>query len=221
MKISASDEITKKIFDKSPDVVSKSYQGAKQAGSDILYVEGKTLKGICIILGNGTEFTTKNVMKAVKQIAFHKTGSIKYSGQNVDMEELKKSGSVTVANEHVTEEVMQFFDKYCKKFGVKYNAVLDERDPENPSYMLFFNGKNDKIILKALQEAYLDYEKSQVKREQGKEPQKEKGKKKNKRQTQEKESVRAKLAFFRNRVADRDKEQENVERHHNRSERQR
>ena len=46
-------------------------------------------------------------------------------------------------------------------------------------------------------------------------------KSKSRNRNSEKESVRAKLAFFRNRVANRDKEQGDVERRHQRSERQR
>ena len=219
--------MTKKIFDKAPDVISKTYQGAKQVGADALYVGGKvfekSIKGICLILEKGTEFTTDNVMKAVKQVAFNKTADIEYSSHNIDMVQLKKSGSVSTMDENITADVMQYFDKYCKQFDVKYNAMLNERDPKNPSYMIFFNGKDDKIILKVLQEAYLDYGQAQEQKKNGRDEKSNTNKKKNrhKERTSKKESVRAKLAFFRNRVADRDKEQGDVERNHNRSERQR
>ena len=223
--MSVSDEITKKIFDKAPDAVSKAYQGTKQVGHDVLHVGGKVLensiKGICLILEKGTEFTTQNVMEAVRKVAFNKTGAIEYSKQNIVMEELKKSGSVTKIEERITADVMQYFDKNCKRFGVKYNAVRDERDPDNPKYIVFFNGKDDKTILEALKESYIDYAEAQKNPEQQRE-QKERGKEsKQNGKHREKESVRAKLAFFRNRVADRDKEQGDVEKHHNRSERQR
>lgn len=223
--MSASDEITKKIFDKAPDVVSKTYQGAKRVTSDALYVGGKVLeksiKGICLILASGTEFTTDNVMSAVRQVAFNKTGNFEYSGQNVDMAELKKSGSVKTINENITADVMQHFDKYCKMFDVKYNALLNERDPNNPTYMIFFNGKDDQIIEKVLRESYADYLQAQRNKGQEKGKDEKENKNKSKERNSKKESVRAKLAFFRNRVADRDKEQGKVEREHQRSERQR
>lgn len=223
--MSASDEITKKIFDKAPDAVSKTYQGAKRVASDALYVGGKALeksvKGICLILASGTEFTTDNVMSAVRQVAFNKTGNFEYSGQNVDMVELKKSGSVKTIDENITADVMQYFDKYCKMFDVKYNAVLNERDPNNPTYMIFFNGKEDKIIEKVLKESYADYLQAQKNKGQEKGKNEKTHKSKSRNRNSEKESVRAKLAFFRNRVANRDKEQGDVERRHQRSERQR
>lgn len=223
--MSASDEITKKIFDKAPDAVSKTYQGAKRVASDALYVGGKVLeksvKGICLILASGTEFTTDNVMSAVRQVAFNKTGNFEYSGQNVDMVELKKSGSVKTIDENITADVMQYFDKYCKMFDVKYNAVLNERDPNNPTYMIFFNGKEDKIIEKVLKESYADYLQTQKNKGQEKGKNEKTHKSKSRNRNSEKESVRAKLAFFRNRVANRDKEQGDVERRHQRSERQR
>lgn len=223
--MSVSDEMTKKIFDKAPDAISKTYQGAKQVGADALHVGGKvlgaTIKGICLILEKGTEFTTDNVMNAVRQVAFDKTGSIEYSDHNIDMVNLKKLGSVSTIDENITADVMQYFDKYCKQFDVKYNAMLNERDPNNPSYMVFFNGKDDKIILKVLQEAYVDYAQAQKNRENGREQNKDVRKNKSRNRTSKKESVRAKLAFFRNRVANRDKEQGDVERNHRRSEQQR
>ena len=217
--------MTKKIFDKAPNVISKTYQGVKQVGSDALYAGGKILeksvKGICLILASGTEFTTDNVMNAVRQVAFNKTGSIEYSKQNIDMVELKKQGSVSAINENVTADVMQYFDKYCKQFDVKYNAMINERDPKNPTYMIFFNGKDDKVIEKVLRESFADYVQAQQRKKNGKEQGKEKAKNKSRNRETKKESVRAKLAFFRNRVADRDKEQGDVERNHRRSERQR
>lgn len=223
--MSASDEITKKIFDKAPDAVSKTYQGVKRVASDTLYVGGKILeksvKGICLILASGTEFTTDNVMSAVRQVAFNKTGNFEYSGQNVDMVELKKSGSVKAIDENITADVMQYFDKYCKMFDVKYNAVLNERDINNPTYMIFFNGKDDKIIERVLQESYADYLQAQKNKGQEKGQNEKMHKSKSRDRNSKKESVRAKLAFFRNRVADRDKEQGDVERRHHRSERQR
>ena len=105
---------------------------------------------------------------------------------------------------------MQHFDKYSKKYKIKYSAMKDERNPDNPSYMVFFEGKNSDMILHMIQEAYKDYMEAE-----------KSGKKESRQPEQPRESVKAKLAFFRDRVAARDREQDVLEKHHSHSDIQR
>lgn len=104
-------------------------------------------------------------------------------------------------DENVTADVMKSFDKYCKKYNVRYTAVKDTANANKPSYMIFYSGKNTAEILSVMQDAYKDYisAKSQKKASLEKGPQ------------SEKTSVLAKLSFFRARVADFEKDRGNVE----------
>ena len=131
-------------------------------------------------------------MKAVKSVAFKKTGDVKYSKNNIDIAALQKSGRVFKLDENVTADVMKHFDAQCKKYGVKYAAMKDERDPDKPAYMVFFEGKNSEMILHVMQEAYKDYMKEL---EAQKNP-KSKHAKRDKQKNTRRESVKAKLAFF-------------------------
>ena len=114
---------------------------------------------------------------------------------------------------------MQHFDAQCKKYGVKYSAMLDERNPDKTAYMVFFEGKDSNLILHVMEEAYKDYIKAAENNEKNP-TEKSKGKKAEK-SPQKRESVKAKLAFFRDRVAARDREQDVKEKHHNHSDIQR
>lgn len=227
------EEIGKEMYDKS---VAATLKGAKITKNTIkealkigAVVGGKTIKGICLILDKGTEFTTHNVMKAVKDLAYNKTGNIEFSNQNIDMVQLQQSGKVSKIDENITADVMKHFDAQCKRFGVKYSAMKDERDPENPSYMIFYNGKSGEIILQVMKEAYKDYMESQKQAEQPEQEQKKKNQKKKKtfwgkqkqEEPQKRESVRAKLAFFRDRVADQEADREALEKNVRHADRQR
>ena len=216
------EDVGKEMFDKLPGAAMKGAKITKDTVKETLYIGakigGKTIKGICLILDKGTEFTTHNVMKAVRNLAYNKTGNIEFSNQNIDMVKLQESGKVSKIEENITADVMKHFDEQCKRFGVKYSAMKDERDPANPSYMIFYNGKSGEIILQVMKEAYKDYIEAQKQTEKTNKEQ-EKGKEKNKgfwsRQHKEKpekrESVIAKLAFFRDRVANREKDRDVLE----------
>ncbi|MGN1332871.1 MAG: DUF3801 domain-containing protein [Lachnospiraceae bacterium] len=227
------EEIGKEMYDKS---VAATLKGAKITKNTIkealkigAVVGGKTIKGICLILDKGTEFTTHNVMKAVKDLAYNKTGNIEFSNQNIDMVQLQQSGKVSKIDENITADVMKHFNAQCKRFGVKYSAMKDERDPENPSYMIFYNGKSGEIILQVMKEAYKDYMESQKQAEQPEQEQKKENQKKKKtfwgkqkqEEPQKRESVRAKLAFFRDRVADQEADREALEKNVRHADRQR
>lgn len=244
------EDVGKEMFDKVPDLAVKgAVKGAKLAGKTLkgtlnigAVVGGKTIKGVCLILGKGLGFTTHNVMRAVKALAYNKTGNIEFSNQNIDMVQLQRSGQVTKIDENITAEVMKHFNDQCKKYGVKYSAMKDERDPENPSYMVFYNGKSAEIILHVMKEAYKDYVAAQKQEEKdGREENSHEQEKKSDRETdfheqdlgnkkgffnrnrdsEPRESVRAKLAFFRDRVADRENDREALEKKVRHADRQR
>ncbi|MCI5584022.1 MAG: PcfB family protein [Lachnospiraceae bacterium] len=216
------EDVGKEMFDKLPGTAMKGAKITKDTVKETLYIGakigGKTIKGICLILDKGTEFTTHNVMKAVRNLAYNKTGNIEFSNQNVDMVKLQESGKVSKIEENITADVMKHFNEQCKRFGVKYSAMKDERDPANPSYMIFYNGKSAEIILQVMKEAYKDYieaqkqtEKTNKEQEKGKEKKKGFWSRQHKEKPEKRESVIAKLAFFRDRVANREKDRDVLE----------
>lgn len=189
---------------------SSAVKGAGRAAPPVAVAGAKGLKtgvkGICLILGKGIGFTEKSVMAAIKEVAFLSTKNIKYSSKNIKISNFQNNPDIKVVSESVTADVMKHFDKYCKKYGVKYSAVHDRK--EN-AYTIFFEGKKSEVILKVMQDAFKDYATSHKKHGKEEAPVK-------------KESVKAKLAFFRNRVKDRDaKEQEGLEKNLHRSDRER
>lgn len=217
---------------KAVEVSAKAIQGVKSG----MKGAGEAVKGICLLLINGSEFTADTVMNAVRKVAFKKTNDIKYSKNNIDISALKKSGHVYQVEENVLQEAMKYFDKYCKERGVKYSAMKDTRGegkPDyKPSYMVFFEGKDVDLILGVLRDAYKDYAEEQQKikdaEKSGREadaPEKDKKynkrQKNNREQPEKRESVKAKLAFFRDRVAARDKERDIMEKHRQHSDIQR
>ncbi len=213
---SITDELMGKIPGGAQKTAETTMKAMKGVGTGIKGAES-AVKGICLLLLNGTEFTTESVMKAVYSVAFKKTGNIKFSKNNVDINKLKKSGHVYPMEENIMQDVMKHFDQQCKKYGIKYSAMKDTRGDDKlnhkPSYMVFFEGKDTDLILQALREAYKDYaEEQQRDKDTAKdEPQQEK---KGTERPQKRESVKAKLAFFRDRVTARDKERDAVEKQH-------
>lgn len=217
--------ITDEIIGKTPTQIEKasdlSLKAVREARGLIKDTAG-TVKGICLLLVKGTDFTESNVMKAVRYAAFKKTGDIKYSKNNIDISKLRASGHVYRVEENILGEVMSCFDEQCKKYGIKYSAMKDTREegkPDyKPSYMVFFEGRDSDTILHVLQEAWKDYNERQEKEGKKEENQKEgsfKNRSKDKNmKPEERESVKAKLAFFRDRVTARDAERGAVEKEH-------
>lgn len=164
--------ITDEIIGKAPSQLEKasdlSLRAVKEARGGIKDAAG-TIKGICLLLAKGATFTESNVMKAVRYVAFKKTGDIKYSKNNIDISKLRKSGHVYKVEGNILGDAMGGFDEQCKKYGVKYSAMKDTRGegkPDyEPSYMVFFEGKDTDTIMHVLQESYKDYLKSRRKRE--------------------------------------------------------
>ncbi len=207
--MSLTDDLTSKAVNDG----SRAVQNSAKAAAGTLKAGESAVKGICLLLLSGSDFTTRNVMQAVKAVAFKKTGDIKYSKSNIDIATLQKSGKVFRIEENITSEVMRHFDKYCREQGIKYSAMKDERNPDKPSYMVFFEGKNSEVILHMMQEAYKSYMEAEKNgsRKENKQPEPKK----------KRESVKAKLAFFRDRVAARDGERNALEKHHSHSDIQR
>lgn len=203
--------ITDEIMGKAPDQAMKAAGGAK----DGLKSTAGVVKGICLLLMKSADFSVATVMQAVRNVALKQTGDIKYSKNNIDITKLRESGHVYKMDDSITAEVMGAFDNQCKKYGIKYSAMVDTRDegkPDyKPSYMIFFEGKDDTLIINAITQAYLDYEKHQkvdVRQRLGKENDQKQD------DPKQRESVKAKLAFFRDRVTARDAERDAVEKQH-------
>lgn len=187
------------------DISSKALADAKDSAIKTARSAPSTIKGLCLILNDVTEFTAENVMVAVKNKVYQKTGNIKYSANNINISKLAESGKIHKIDDGITAEVMQHFDAQCKKYGIKYSAMLDERNPDKLSYMVFFEGKDSNLILHVMEESYKDYIKAKaVENGEKKSPDKEKSRGKSKKR----DSVKAKLAFFRDRVAARDRERQ-------------
>lgn len=185
-------------------------EDALQKTKDIAKMTAKTAKtmknGVVLIL-NSTVLSEKAVMSALDK-KLEKTGDIQYSRLNVSLEELQKSGRVESVDELMMQESLHYFDKYCREYGVKYSALktklLEEDGTEQEGYMIFFEGRNDKLIESILRRAVADWTKEQ-------EQMKEAGKDTAKTAAEgARTSVLAKLAFFRDRIKKSvDKEQSN------------
>lgn len=172
------------------DASEKTAGAAKIMGKEIK-------KGIVLIMDGAGELSEKSVMKALDR-KFRKTGDIQYSSSNVSVEELQKSGRVERVDELMLQESMTYFDKYCKEYGVKYSALktkqLGEDGNEKEGYMIFFEGRNDKLVEDIMRRAVADWRKDMAQA---------KGAGKDAAKTAAeagKTSVLAKLAFFRNRI---------------------
>ncbi len=217
------------------ELMGKTSDGAKKTAKESFKVmkEVRPVKGICLLLMNATEFTTDAVMRAVHDAAFKRTGDIKYSDNNIDISNLKKSGRVYPIEENILQDAMKYFDQQCKKRDIKYSAMKDTRregSPDyKPSYMVFFEGKDTDLIMQALQEAYKDYaevqQRSKVEKQEEGQIQNDKRRNgkmnENSKKPEQRESVKAKLAFFRDRVTARDQERDGIEKHHQRTDIQR
>lgn len=197
--------------DISSQLQNKAEQGITQAMRSLPYLPGTVgnaisgagrtvsgaISGIVLVI-KAPVLSAKGIMTFVGRMGQNP----KYSKQNITIEELEKNSEIKKVDEGITKDVMKYFDKSCRKYGVTYSAVVDKSNPKDPSYYIFFKGKETPVIEQALKEAYKEYVQEQAKPHI---------------------SVRAKLAFFRNRVTARDKEQQDLgkEKHNNRADRQR
>lgn len=171
-------------------IAQEQIDKAKKAAAQLTRPAGKgAYKGICLIV-KASKFGTEPLMEAVKHCLYKKTGEINHLGRNISLKTLKKSGKVSLMPEGVTRATLEYFDKYCKQYGIKYSAMFDQRKPESPQYMVFFQSDNADLVMQALQEGYKDFSKAAAKSKmQGKEA-----------RSEEKESVIGKLCSFRRRL---------------------
>lgn len=188
------DQIADKIETAMPDLISKSgktFSSGVRVSGKVAATAGKaSVKGIVLIL-SGVELTRENVMNAVKKIALTATKDLKFSKRNLDISELKKKGSVKKIEESVVQDVMYFFDKNCKEFDIQYNIMRDTK--ADNKYYIFFNGRDESLIHTAIEKSYKDFIMDKGKKAERQEKNKD-----------AKESVLAKLAFFRNCVTTRE-----------------
>ncbi len=202
--MSVTDELSSRVMNKAeesasqviknlPNVPGKVIRGGQMLASGTV----KTVSGICLVI-SAPFLTAKAVMEAAGTL----THNPKYSKNNISIESLEKNSDIKKMDDGLTKDVMKYFDAGCKKYGITYNAVVDKSKPREPTYYVFFKGKETAVIEQVMKESYEKFVKEQAK---------------------PRFSVRAKLAFFRDRVADRDREQQDLgkEKHNNRADRQR
>lgn len=173
-----------------PDVTEQIQENLK---NDAKAAAKIAAKGIMLIV---SEFKNRDrFMASLEKIAkkneklFDKTGDIEYSSANVSIEELREKGyKIEIVEEPILKDNMYYFDKHCKEYGIKYSALkttLAGKDgQEHESYRVFFQGRDEKLIMDIITKAYADWQKAQAKDAVN----------------IVKPSVLAKLAFFRDRV---------------------
>lgn len=202
--MSVSDDISNQIHNKAEQGITQAMRAFPylpntigNAVSGTRSVVSGAVSGIVLVIKTPA-LTAKGIMTFVGRMRQNPN----YSKQNISIEELKKNSDIRKVDEGITRDVMKYFDKSCQKYGVTYSAVVDKSNPKDPAYYIFFKGKETPVIEQALKEAYKEYVQEQAKPHI---------------------SVRAKLAFFRNRVTARDQEQQNLgkEKNNNRADRQR
>lgn len=173
---SLSDSVSAQIAGKIPDAAEKTVQGGLKASKGVK-------KGVCLVF-KGPALTLKVLMMAVKKFLDIQSSGVQYSASNISMKKLQKSGKVSAIDGELSEEIMKPLDKIFRKTGVKYMAMYNK---ETKEYLLFFSAKDTEVINACLKKAFAEWEAN------SKEMSKEK-------ESEAKESVRNKIAFFRERV---------------------
>lgn len=199
--MSITDDISSRLINKAensvPQLIRTSSEVARTSVEITKSAASTAVSGIALVF-KASEFTSKTIMQAVGRMQ----NNPKYYKNNISITDLEKNSDIRKIDTNLTKEEMKCFDKSCSKFGIKYNAVVDKSNPKEPTYYVFFKGKDTAVIESAMKEAYQKFVKEQA---------------------DPKISVRAKLAFFHNRVTARDREQQNLgkEKHHSHSDIQR
>lgn len=195
--MSVSDDISSQLQNKMEQSITRAARTLPYLPNTIGNVAGGAVNGIALVI-RAPVLSAQGVMTLAGRMG----NNPKYSRQNISLEELGRNSDVKKVDEGITRDVMKYFDKNCKKYGITYSAVVDKSNPKDPAYYIFFKGKETSVIEHALKESYKTYVQEQAK---------------------PRISVRAKLAFFHDRVAARDKEQQNLgkEKHNKIADRQR
>lgn len=175
--MSVSDDISNQIQNKAEQGITQAMRALPylpntigNAVSGTRSVVSGSISGIVLVI-KAPVLSAKGIMAFVGRMGQNP----KYSKQNVTIEELEKNSEIKKVEEGITRDVMKYFDKSCRKYRVTYSAVVDKSNPKDPSYYIFFKGKETPVIEQALKEAYKEYVQEQAKPHI---------------------SVRAKLAFF-------------------------
>lgn len=195
--MSVTDDISSQLTGK----VGEGIRAAPGMTKSVLSAGKSLMSGVesgIVLVFNGGAFTTEKIMSIVGKLSHNP----KYSKQNISIAELEKNSDIKKIDDAITKDVMKYFDAGCKKYGIKYSAVMDKSNPKEPTYYVFFKGKETSVIEQVMKESYAKYMKEQA---------------------QPRISVKAKLAFFLDRVKARDREQQDLgkEKHNNRADRQR
>lgn len=200
--MSVTDDVSSQVMNKAeaaPQMLKSGVDVIKGSVDTGKSLAGGAASGIALIF-KAPKFTADVIMKAVGKM----TKNPKYYSQNVSIAELSKNSDIRQVDTGLTKSEMRYFEKACKKYNITYNAVVDKSDKSNPkeqTYYIFFKGKEASVIEQAMKESYKNYMKDQAR---------------------PRFSVKAKLAFFRDRVAARDSQQDiGKEKHNNRADRQR
>lgn len=199
--MSVTDEVSSQMMNKAEEGVKAAIPGTVRAlANATTNISNGAVSGIALVF-RAPKLTVKAVMSAAGKLRHNPN----YSSNNISIQELEKNSDIKKIDEGLTREVMKYFDKGCKRYGITYSAVVDKSDksnPKSPTYYIFFKGKETAVIEQVMKESYANFMKEQAK------PQ---------------VSIRAKLAFFRDRVAARDSEQQDLgkDRRNNRADRQR
>lgn len=181
--MSVTDDISSQLIGKVGEGIRAAPGMAKGALHGVSGV-GKGVESGIVLVFKGSSFTADKIMSIAGKISHNP----KYSKQNISIAELEKNSDIKKFDDSITKDVM------------KYSAVMDKSNPKEPTYYVFFKGKETTVIEQVMKEAYASYVKEQAK---------------------PRFSVKAKLAFFLDRVKARDSEQQEKERHNNRADRQR
>ncbi|MGN0364913.1 MAG: PcfB family protein [Suilimivivens sp.] len=203
--MSITDDVSSQMLNKAETELPQALRSGTEAIKNLAQISKSalstattgTVTGIALVF-KASSFSTKFIMQAVGRMKHNP----KYYKNNISIAELEKNSEIRQVDSNLTKEEMKYFEKSCKKFGIQYNAVVDKSNLKEPTYYIFFRGKDTSVIEAAMKETYEAYVREQAK---------------------PRYSVKAKLAFFRDRVKARDQEQQDLgkEKHHNHSDRQR
>lgn len=184
--MSLTDDMSINAMRKSKDVTRNAYNIMLKAAKAGKFIGGS---GVVLVL-KIKNLTVHNVTKAIRDLMFRKSLGEAFMPQMVSLDELRNRGKMEIIDEGATLEMMHYFDKYCKEYDIHYSAAIDHMQ-EPPRYILFMNSDDTNLIMSALKRGVHDYEEDR-KRGIVWESKQKKG--------ILRESVEAKLSFFRNRL---------------------
>lgn len=195
--MATSDDVSRQLQEKLQSGASQAVKSMPYAAQGAASAAKGIFSGICILI-RAPYLTTETVMTVVGKLNHNP----KYSKRNISIRELEMNSDIKKMDDSLTKDVMKHFDSGCKKYGITYTAVIDKSNKKDPAYYVFFKGKETALIEQVMKESYQKFMKEQAK---------------------PKLSVRAKLAFFHNRVAERDSKQQEMgkEKHNHIADRQR